>query len=183
MQKALATPDTTKLRNMANMILHYEDPGEGGFYDDVGWPRESKHLTFGQTLWAFRPVPGPSKMSQYNLAYSRDPKGKGVTFEYKALDPQADYVVRISVGNRASSRTPPGFKLREGIDADGTVISEGFDVPTGEIGYFEFDTPQELTKDGKVQIVLTGKSPERPITALYEIWLMRKDAMPWTARP
>ncbi len=181
-QQALTTPDAAKLRNAANMILHYDDPGEGGYYDDVGWPMESKHLTFGHTLWTFEPFAGPAKMSQYNQAYSRDPNGRGVTFDYENLDPQAEYVVRISVGGQIGSRLPPGFKPREGIDADGTVISDGFDVPTDKIGYFEFDVPQELTRDGKVQIVVTGKSPGRAISALYEIWLMRKDKMPWTAR-
>jgi hypothetical protein len=184
LRQALAEGNEAKIRNAAKMVLHYDDPGPGGFYDDVGWPNESKHLVSGETLWAFDPFSGPAKLSYYNHALSMG-KDPPVAFEYTGLDPAAQYVVRISVGARIDEERPAlkGMKLSEGLKADDTVISEGFPVPTDDVTFQEFDIPQELTKDGKLKVTLTPSPGPMPITGCAEIWFMQKDKMPWTARP
>ncbi|MBI5094834.1 MAG: hypothetical protein HZB26_20645 [Candidatus Hydrogenedentes bacterium] len=182
-QDALATANDARMRNAANMILHYDDPGEGGFYDDLGWPNESKHLTRGDALWGFRPLAGPARLSHYNLAYQFGGKEGGVAFSYDGLDPKAQYVARISVGGKSVELEERDMKLSEGITADGVSLGAPFAVPTEQAGLFEFDIPQNLTGDGAVKIELTPGSDGLPITAAAEIWLMRRDKMPWTARP
>jgi hypothetical protein len=183
--EALAANDEARVRNAARMVLHYEDPGPGGFYDDVGWPSESEHLVHGEALWGFMPFPGPAKLSHYNLAYTFGAGDRGVTFAYDGLDASAQYVVRLSVGGPLDDEAPAlqGVKLAEGLEADGEVISDGFPVPMGEVALYEFDLPQKVTADGILQISLTRKSDIIPVTGLCEIWLMHKDKMPWTARP
>ncbi len=185
MQEALATNDAPCIRNAARMVLHYADPGPGGFYDDSGWPSEAPHLVHGETLWGFMPFAGPAKLSHYNLAFTMGSPDRGVVFAYDGLDPNAQYVVRLSVGARMEEGRPvlQGMKLSEGLNADGEVISEGFAVPLGETVLQEFDVPQSVTQDGKVEVSLVCKSTRLPVTGLYEVWLLRKDAMPWTARP
>lgn len=186
LQDALDTKDDAKIQNAVKMVFDYDDPGEGGFYDNLGWPNDSKHLIHGEALWGFMPFPGPAKQSQYDLAYSRSPKGPGVTFAYDHLDPEAQYVVRISVGAHFDEEDAPQFKnakLAEGMKADDAVLSDGFPVPVGGVAYHEFEIPKSATADGKVQIELTRVPGAFPITAAYEIWLMRKDKMPWTAQP
>ncbi|HUW60092.1 MAG TPA: hypothetical protein VMZ06_03720 [Candidatus Bathyarchaeia archaeon] len=183
LEEAKAGGNRASIRNAINKLLKYEDPGAGGFYDDVGWPSESKHLTHGETLWAFMPFAGPAKHSHYNLTYTRG--SPGVSFAYDGLDPGVQYVVRVSVGAHFELDQPAlrEMKLEEGLEADGETISDGFSVPMGETAFHEFDIPLPLTQDGKLNIALTSKPGFMPITGLYEIWLMQKDNMPWTARP
>lgn len=182
LQEALADEDDARARNAANMVMHYDDPGPGGFYDNVGWPSESEHLVHGEALWGFMPFPGPAKLSHYNLAYSMGQAGAGVTFAYDGLDPDVDYVIRLAVGvHLEGQQLPEGMKLEQGLEADGQVISEGFPVPMGNVGFYDFTLPRELTRDGRVKITLTSKSPFMPVTGANEAWLMHEDAMPWTA--
>ena len=182
-EEAKAAGNGALIRNAINKLLKYEDPGAGGFYDDVGWPCESKHLTHGETLWAFMPFAGPARHSHYNLAYTMG--SPGVSFAYDGLEPGVQYVVRVSVGAHFELDQPAlrEMKLTEGIEADGEVISDGFSVPMGETAFHEFDIPLSLTQDGKLNIALTPKAGFMPVTGLYEIWLMQKDNMPWTVRP
>ncbi len=182
LQEALSSEDDALLRNAASMVMHYDDPGTGGFYDNLGWPSESEHLVHGEALWGFMPFPGPAKLSHYNLAYTMGRAGPGVTFAYDGLDPDVDYVVRISVGVHLEGQQTSleGMKLEQGLEADGQVISERFPVPMGDVGFHEFTIPRGLTQDGNVEIVLTSKSALMPVTGVNEVWLMRKDAMPWT---
>ncbi len=182
LQEALADEDDARARNAANMVMHYDDPGPGGFYDNVGWPSESEHLVHGEALWGFMPFPGPAKLSHYNLAYSMGRAGAGVTFAYDGLDPNVDYVIRLSVGvHLEGQQLPEGMKLEQGLEADGQVISEGFPVPMGNVEFHDFTLPRELTQDGRVKITLTSKSPLMPVTGANEVWLMSKGEMPWKA--
>ena len=186
LRRAFASGQDPQMSNAAKMVLHYDDPGAGGFYDNLGWPNDPRHLTRGEWQWGFMPFPGPAKMSHYNLAYSMlDPRG--VTVEYQDLDPQVQYVVRISIGvhlDKGEQADMLGaIELKQGLLADGHVITDGFAIPRGDVTYQEFDLPRDMTHDGKLQITLTSSSNRLPITAAYEIWLMRKDRMPWTVRP
>lgn len=179
-QEALDSADAARMQRTAKMILHYEDPGEGGFYDDLGWPNDSPHLTHGQALWGFMPFNGPARYSHYNLAYTLGERG--VSFTYEGLEPAAEYVVRLSVGAHIPEENAAmlqGVQLEEGIKADGEVLSEGFAIPMNDVVFQEFDIPAAATQDGKLDLELTSKNAAMPITGAYEIWLMRKDKMVW----
>lgn len=178
LEEALAAEDDARIRNAAKMVLRYEDPGEGGFYESLGWPSDSPHLVHGETLWGFDQFPGPAKRSHYNLGYARGRSGRGLTFAYEGLDTDAEYVVRLSVKGR---QRPGAEEFDQGLEADGQVITDGFRVSLAEMGYHEFPLPKEATQDGEVVIALTSASAERPYTVANEIWLMRKDSMPWTS--
>jgi hypothetical protein len=178
LEEALASGEDDRLRNTARMILRYEDPGEGGFYENLGWPSDSPHLVHGETLWGFDQFPGPAKRSHYNLGYARGQSGRGLTFAYDGLDTDSEYVVRLSVKGR---QRPGAEEFQQGLEADGQVITDAFPVSLTEIGYHEFALPKEATQDGRVEIALTSPSAERPYTVANEIWLMRKDSMPWTS--
>jgi hypothetical protein len=185
-REALAHGGNSKMKNAVKMIVHYEDPGEGGFYDDLGWPNDPKRLVRGEWLWGFIPFPGPAKRSHYSLAYTMfDPRGLSVAYE--GLDSAVQYVVRISIGAHLEEGEGAdmlrGIELKEGMQADGQVVSEGFAIPRGSVTHQEFDLPREVTRDGKVEITLTNSSRILPVTAAYEAWLMRKDRMPWTVQP
>lgn len=197
LQQALQTPEDAKLKNTAQMVLQYDNPGEGGFYDDVGWPAQPEHLVSGHTLWTFRPLPGPSRHSQWNVARAR--RNAPVKFAYDHLDPQAQYVVRVAAGSRMRSRPANAAPLdadraarlraamqpmKQRIDADGATAGEAFEVPRDHIGYFEYEVPKAATEDGKLEITMVSETENTFSGAsVSEIWLMKKDNMPWTTAP
>jgi len=193
LKKALASRSRSRMRNAARMIARYDDPGEGGFYDDVGWPMESPHLTNGHTLWGFAPTAGPAKHSHYNFAVSIaspwEQNYRGVSFRYEGLDPDAQYVARVSVGARLDDKELPriakGARLALQPAADGKPCGDPFPFPLGKIEQREFDIPREATADGTLELEFQSRSRFMLIpvnaSAVSEIWLMRKDKMPWTA--
>ena len=184
LSEAVSSEDDSRIRNVARMLLHYEDPGQGGFYDNPGWPNESEHLVYGEALWGFMPFPGPARLSHYSLVYSWGRDGRGVAFSYSGLDPDVQYVVRISAGVNLEGQELPvkGVELVEGLEVNGHTISEGFPVTLGGVGFHEFDLPRDITRGGELEISLVPKSKLMPVTGLCEIWLMRKENMPWTVR-
>ena len=184
LQRALASGDDRRMRNTARMVLHYAEPGRGGFYDALGWPNDPQHLVNGQWQWGFMPFAGPAKRSHYSLAYTFF-EPRGVTLKYDHLDPAAQYVVRLSIGvhGNEAARRLEGIELKECLKANGKVISQGFAIPRGDVVYPEFELPRQLTRGGSLEIALTGASKRLPLTAAHEVWLMRKDQMPWTAQP
>ena len=179
---ALSSGNDSRIKNAVAMILQYKDPGKDGFYENLGWPNQPEHLTHGQWLWGFRPFFGPAKMSQYNLAYSIfEPVGVSVSF--KDLDPESQYVLRVSIGAHfgegEASQMLKGVELKQGIIANGKIISEGFVIPREDVTYQEFDIPLEIMKEGQLDVTFTNNSKFMPITAAYEVWLMKKENMPW----
>jgi hypothetical protein len=165
------------------MVLNYEDPGEGGIYEDFGWPKSSSNLVEGDELWGFMPFRGPARRSHYGVAYSWGRRGQGVTLSYEGLDPGAEYVLRISVGVHAERQDLPvkDLRLEQGLEINGRTISEAFEVPMGDVRHVEFPVPQDLTSEGRIVVKLVPKSELFPVTGLNELWLMRRDKMPWSA--
>jgi hypothetical protein len=184
LQRALSSGDEKRTRNAARMVLHYADPGSGGFYDALGWPNDPQHLINGEWQWGFMPFAGPARHSHYSVAYTFF-EPRGVVLKYDKLDPAAQYVVRLANGmhRTEASRRLQGIELKEGIMANGKVISDGFAIPRGDVAYPEFELPHELTRGGTLEITLTGASKRLPLTAAHEVWLMRKDQMRWSSRP
>ncbi len=182
-EDALGTGSESRMRNASRMILDYDDPGPGGYYDNLGWPHESDHITHGETLWGFMPFPGPALLSHYSLAFSWGDERTGVTLRYRDLEPDTSYMVRISVGVHVMGTEIPirPGDLREALAANGRVIDDGFEVPVGEIGMREFRIPRELTGKGDLKISLLPRVEGLPVTGACEVWLMREDSMPWRA--
>ena len=121
-----------------------------------------------------------------------------LTFAYEGLDPQVQYVVRVSVGTRMrpgpTTATPvdPEMAARmrvamaqttEWLEADGTPIGEAFNVPRDQVGFFEFDVPKSATQDGSLKITAAAGSELMRGATVSEIWLMKKGKMPWTVKP
>ena len=179
LREALESGKSKRIRNAAMEILHYDDPGDGGFYSNLGWPSEDpEQLISGRTLWGFSPSEGPARLSHWNYAYTWGPK-ESIEFAYEELDSKSEYVVRVSVGLLRRRRgIPEGMEFKEGLEADGIALSDGFVIPIGSVKLYEFDIPKEATKDGKVRISLTKVAPAGR-NILSEIWLMKKEEMVW----
>lgn len=181
--EAIQNGEGESVRNAAAMILGYEDPGEGGIYVNLGWPGTSRYLVSGDELWGFMPFKGPARMSHYGVAYSFGRAGERVSMLFEDLEPGADYVLRLSVGVHMEESELPveGVRLQEGLEVNGRTLSEGFPVTVGDMSYHEFDVAGDLNPDGRLEVVLVPGSEVLPVTGLSEIWVMRRENVPWRA--
>jgi hypothetical protein len=51
----------------------------------------------------------------------------------------------------------------------------------GDMSYHEFDIPREASETGRLEVGLVPKSEIFPVTGMAEIWLMRRENVPWRA--
>jgi hypothetical protein len=184
---SLISSDSTFTERLLGQIVHYEDPGPGGFYDDAGDPLRSPHMAYG---WQFSDddVSPSNRPSQRTMAYTRDEK-RGVTFEYTDLDANAKYRVRFAfVRPRYEARYADKQPQKtQSIYADDVLLAKDVELPEWEAGFFEYDIPEEATRDGKLQIRLEksagiGEGSPSQVevwrntggwgTLVSEVWLM-----------
>ena len=186
-----------KKAELLRMIVAYEDPGEGGFYDNCGTFNPTPNLVFGYPYDHGQPyVPGMlsegNRPSQRSMSYTQD-EAQGVTFHYRELDPAAAYRVRLTL-------VRPWYQERyamrmnqksQSIYADEILLARDLELPLQMSDFFEFDIPVEATQDGDLTLRLE-KSPgvaEGPRvdveiwrncggwgTLVSEVWLMKKPA-------
>lgn len=192
--------DGDRQREMLWMIAHYEDPGEGGFYDDCGTFAPAPNQIAGYPYDHGQPFV-PEMLSEANLpsqksmAFTQD-EAEGVAFEYRDLDPDAEYQIRFTLmrpwyQERYAMRMN---QKRQSIFADGIPLAEEVELPERVSEFFTYDIPAEAVRDGRLTIrlkkgagVAEGPRVEREMwrnsggwgTIVSEVWLMRKDKLPW----
>ncbi len=169
-------------------VVHYDDPGPGGFYDDAGTPNGAPRLVYG---WPYGDgdFSGFNRPSQRTMAFTTDEE-RGVTFRYTGLDPEAKYRVRLSL---VRPRYLPRFGIfqhqtSQSIMADDVALAENLELPEFEADLFEFDVPQEATRDGELMLWMKkqpgigeGSASDVSIwrntggwgTLVSEVWLLR----------
>lgn len=174
---AIRTMDSEKARRAAiKEIVHWTDPGAGGFYDNFGAPGEQPHLVRKGDY------SDPEFKTEPNMARDTEPHFKrawnafadtryesDMYAQYDGLDPQARYTVRVIYAGDNMQR-----KMRMG--ADGTLIHDYVDRPNPPAP-LEFDLPQEVTADGSVTLTFAqehgGRGSGRGCQ-VAEIWLIKK---------
>ena len=190
-RRAASAHSGTDRREIVERILYYEDPGEGGFYDDAGVPARSPHLVYGSPYDGGR-VSSENRPSQRAMAFTADEE-RGVTFRYENLDRTAQYRVRLTL---VRPRFGPRYSFRqkqtsESIYADDFKLAENLQLPEYIAGTFEFDIPQAVTSDGSLTLSMK-KQPDVGVglksdvtvwrntggwgTLVSEVWLMKKAA-------
>ncbi len=154
-------------------VARWEDPGPGGFYDDIGNVAKSDHVIRGEQVNTLAepdrmPIPDfmwwEAGMHRYRQSWVSKmdwPLG----LRYFGLDPEADYVVRTTGYGDCHLRANG---VRVAPTADGREI--------GDVK--EFPLPRRLTRDGI--LTLTFDVPFEPginwrqQSRLSEVWLIRK---------
>jgi len=180
---------------LLHMIVHYEDPGEGGFYDNGGTADHCPNIVSGYPFDFGQPfVPDMlwegNRPSQRTMHYTQD-EDRGVTFRYRGLDSKASYRVRFTLvrpwyQDRYRDRMN---QHRESIYAGDTLLAGDLEVPERMSDFFTFDIPPEAIHDGELVIrferaadVAHGTRIEREVwrnsggwgTIVSEAWLMKK---------
>ncbi len=169
-------------------MLNRTDPGPGGFYDNFGLPKsrervvttinweqdpggiQSPTVSFGvgtmEDEWVHEIVPRgfggqitpKAWMTQVNTLYNQP-----LQIEYKELDPESSYRIRIAYTGR--------FRSKMKLTANGILVHDY--IQTGEKPIYEFDIPKEASATGRIIFTWTCGEGEQG-SQVSEIWLMRK---------
>lgn len=180
-------------------VANWEDPGPGGFYDDLGCSWKQPHLVKPKPLWddpAGISTPRedhtfdrgePNRLSWLDVAEAlyQTP----LVLRYEGLDPHASYRVRVTYLGRykatcrlvadnrheihgAYGHTVAG--VRYAIKADGAAeIVYEENAPAPPVMPLEFPIPREATEDGTLELTwqrLTGRG-----TQVAEVWLLKDE--------
>jgi hypothetical protein len=193
LQRARAAKGAEKAE-LLHMIGHYEDPGEGGFYDDAGTLDRCPNIVhgypydFGQPFVSEMLSEG-NRPSQRTMHYTQD-EGQGVTFHYRGLDARSSYRIRFTLvrpwyPDRYRSRM---YQRTETILAGNRVLARDLEVPERMSDFFTFDIPAEAIHNGELVVrlerapgVARGTRVEREVwrntggwgTSVSEAWLMK----------
>lgn len=176
-------------RELIERVVHYEDAGEGGFYDNAGTSGGAPRLTCG---WSYGDggFAESNRASQRTMAFTTD-QDQGVTFEYDGLDPDAQYRVRATLVRPLYLPRYAGFQPQktQSIYADDHCLAKDLELPAFTCGFFEYDVPKEITRDGRLKLGFrksegVGEGPRPDVTVwrntggwgtlCSEVWLMKK---------
>lgn len=180
---------------LLRMITHYEDPGPGGFYDDLGTLDRAPNAIAGYPYDFGQPfVPEmlseSNRPSQRTLHFTQD-EDQGVTLHYRNLDPAARYRIRFTLvrpwyQDRYRARMNQHSQT---IYAGNTVLARDVELPERESDFFIYDIPPAAITNNELIIrferapdVAHGPRTDREIwrnsggwgTLVAEAWLLKE---------
>jgi hypothetical protein len=162
-----------------NRLVHWIDPGKGGYYDDLGDPGKQPHL-----IGALPLAKDPQRFDspQTGFGYRADWRLSWMThaetfwdtpleMRYSGLDGTAQYRVRVVYAGDAFG---PGTLIR--LVANRTYEIHPPMPKPNPVAPVEFDIPQEATRGGELTLTFTGPpgigSAGRG-NQVAEVWLTR----------
>ncbi len=157
-------------------LVDRTNPGPGGFYDNLGDPRQSPHLVRGLDYahdpdFRRSPYIGFDSGPGWPMAWCRDGQSlydAPLTMKYADLDPTARYRLRVVYGG-------DNFRVRVRLDADGRKIHGLMQKPNPPRPV-EFDIPPSATGDGSLTLQWTrepGLGGNGRGCQVAEVWLIR----------
>jgi len=177
----LALADESERLERIATLVNWEDPGPGGFYDDLGDPERQPHLdmlstyeenpsridrvTEGHYRWLDNGTLKVDPNFRYSwLHHAQTLHGAPLIMRYDNLDPNAEYKLKVVEFGR--------FRATMDLTADGQYkIHEGI-KPVDPLWPKEYDIPKAATADGKLELVwglVEGRG-----TQVAEVWLIKK---------
>ncbi|MCA9112924.1 MAG: hypothetical protein KDA52_23425, partial [Planctomycetaceae bacterium] len=182
-QQFLELEDTTEQLQRIQHIVDWEDPGPGGFYDDLGCVGRQPHLLPTDREAAWKADPGFVSTSQsefgnrvnHGLLELNDGKlswvnqaetlfGTPLRMRYTDLDPKASYRVRVTYAGR--------FRATMRLMADQHYEVHGPLPQPTETWPLEFTVPKAATSDGVLDLqweLLAQRGCQ-----VAEVWLIKE---------
>ncbi len=158
-ERAIAAPEDQRSA-LLRMITRYEDPGDGGCYDNLGTYNHAPHVVSGYPYdhgqpYVYDMLSEGNLPSQRSMHYTQD-EAQGVTLQYDDLDTQATYKIRFTfVRPWFQSRYDMRMNQRsQSIYADDTLLAHLVELPLQMSDFFEYEIPTEATNDGELTIRL-----------------------------
>src|SRR5690606_14563331 len=158
-KEILALADPAAQQQRIQQILDWEDPGEGGFYDDLGCVGKQPHLLPARRDDAWQADPGFVSTSQsefggrvntsdmtlsaQRISWCNQAEtlfGTPLRMHYPDLDPAASYRLRVTYAGR--------FRATMRLLADQVHEVHGPLPQPSEPWPLEFDIPRAATADG-----------------------------------
>lgn len=145
-------------KELLAMITDYENPGEGGRYDNFGTANFAPNVLFGYPYDHGQPYVQPmlseeNRPSQRSMHFTQD-EDQGVTLEYRNLDPGASYKIRFTLvrpwyqdvySDRMNQKS-------EKIYAGDQLIAD-VELPLQMSDFFTYDIPKgTVNAEGKLLI-------------------------------
>ena len=146
-------------------ILHWTDPGPGGFYDDLGDLTRQPHLVSGEVSLEYHP-----KWRKSWWTYAESLYNEPLRMRYTGLDPAAGYRIRVVYGGDS-----PGRKIR--LVAGGGIEIHPLMRKPQPVRPIEFDIPRAATAKGDLDLTWYGEpglGGNGRGCEVSEIWLIKK---------
>jgi len=159
-------------------LVHWTDPGPGGFYDDTGNPQQMPHVVREDT-YAADPgflehvTVGFHNLPNWRLSWCTHVDGlydTQVKMHYPTLDPTARYKLRVVYGGENRL-----VKVQLATD-DGVEIHPYIPKPN-PVKPLEFDIPPAATAKGSLTLVWTaepGRGGPGRGCQIAEVWLIKE---------
>jgi hypothetical protein len=171
-------PEESERLKELDGILHWTDPGPGGFYDDLGNPAQQPHLVRGP---GYQSDPAFWESSMVGFASDRTLRTSWWTqaeslfdawlqMRYQDLDRGAEYKIRVVYGGDS-----PRAKIR--LLANGRIEIHPSIAKPMPVRPLEFDIPREATATGELTLSWSrepGLGGNGRGSQVSEIWLIRK---------
>ena len=183
--KILSLGDTQEQQRRVQQIVDWENPGEGGFYDDLGcvgkqphllpaarddaWKDDPSFVSTSQSEFGDRERYDPLRLSSLKLAWCNQAEtlyGTPLRMRYENLDPAASYRLRVTYAGR--------FHATMRLLADQTYEIHGSLPQPAEPWPVEFDVPAKATADGVLE--LQWELLEQRGCQVAEVWLLKQPA-------
>ena len=187
--------DPAESKMLLHMIVDYENPGEGGYYDNLGTYNNSPNVVQGYPYdhgqpYVSKMLSEENRPSQRSMHFTQDEE-QGVKLLYRNLDTTASYSIRFTFvrpwyqeryANRMNQKS-------QTIYADDLVLAKEIELPLQMSDFFTFDIPSSATEDGELIIRFerghdVARGDRVSIeqwrnsggwgTLVSEVWLMKK---------
>jgi hypothetical protein len=152
--------DPKERRSLLSTIVDYENPGEGGFYDNLGTYNHAPDVVNGYPYDHGQPYVSQmlsegNRPSQRSMHFTQDEK-QGVTLHYVHLDPKASFRIRFTfVRPWYQERYAPRMvQKNQSIYADDILIAKDVELPMQMSDFFTYEIPEKATADGELTIRL-----------------------------
>lgn len=164
-------------------ILNWENPGPGGYYDDLGDPKNQPHIVLKNNYEkdpnsfheAFAGLPGGYSLEMDRIknwrvswkTYMQTIYGLPLELRYDNLNPEAQYQVKVTYIEDIPIQ----------LTANDGVIIHKHQKPDFSPQPLTFDIPKSATKNGKLSLKWhidpNGDGPGRGCS-VAEVWLLKK---------
>lgn len=159
-------------------IVNWDNPGPGGYYDDLGQPGAQPHLSPG-IGWENDPERRASAHDAIQSApdwrmswvtYAETLRDQPLRLEYSGLDTTAAYAVKATY-------TGDNLRAQLRLVADGSYTVHDYLAKPMPIAPVQFDVPVEATADGNLVLEWNqtpGIGGAGRGCQVAEVWLIRK---------
>ena len=149
-------------------IVHWTDPGPGGFYDDLGDTTRQPHLVRGEgTIMGFGPT-GTRRRSWWDHAEAL--YDAPLRMHYSGLDPKARYKIRVVYAGENPRRK---IRLTAGEQWEVHPLME----KPAPLKPLEFAIPREATEHGELDLTWRGEpglGGNGRGCQVSEVWLIKQ---------